>query len=291
MAKVKLGIAFAGGGVRGSAHLGVMQALYENKIYPEIYSGTSAGSIVASCLAYGYTPKKSLEKFESISKNMIDVAYAYILKGIFTSNPIEGFIKGDTLEKMLDELFEEKGINSITSPIGIVSTDINNARQVVFSNIIPNVGADLSKVNDDKVIWLANELSGVKLSAMVRASSSMPPAFVPKVINNMKLVDGGVTNNLPSDIAKALGADKVISIDLGYSGQTKTDGIIDIAHESINILMARIVDENRANFGLYLNPEVYDVSALEVSRIQECFDRGYRYGLSQIDNIVKYLEE
>jgi hypothetical protein len=55
--------------------------------------------------------------------------------------------------------------------------------------------------------------------------------------------------------------------------------------------MARIVDENRQNFGLYLNPEVYDVSALEVSKIQECFDRGYKYGISQIDNIVKYLEE
>jgi NTE family protein len=264
-----------------------MQALYENKIYPEVYAGTSAGSIVASTLACGYKPERALEEFESISKEMIDIAYGYILKGIFTKSPIEGFIKGDALEKKLEELFKGSRIGKVYAPLGIVATDINQAKQVVFSN----VEGDLSKVNDDRVEWFSSKSRDVFLHEAVRASSSMPPAFVPKFIDDMKLVDGGVTNNLPSDIAKALGADKVISIDLGYSGQVKTEGIIDIAHESINILMARIVDENRQNFGLYLNPEVYDVSALEVSKIQECFDRGYKYGVSQIDNIVKYLEE
>jgi NTE family protein len=286
MAKVKLGIAFAGGGVRGAGHLGIMQALYENKIYPEIYAGTSAGSIVASCLAYGYNPEKALEKFESINKEMIDIAYAHILKGIFTKSHIEGLVAGDKLEELLNELFEGKNISAIrSSHLGIVATDIDRGKQVILSN----KAGDHNKINDDNFEWFS--ALDVPLSEIVRASCGMPPIFIPKYISNMKLVDGGITNNLPSDVAVALGAEKVISIDLGYAGEVQTKGIIDIAHESINIMMSRVVDGNRNDFGLYLNPKIYDVSSLQIDRIQECYERGYKYGISQIDAIVKYLEE
>lgn len=290
MAKVRLGVAFAGGGVRGAGHLGIMQALYENKIYPEIYTGTSAGSIVASLLAFSYKPEQALEKFESINKQLIDIAYGHILKGIFTGGRIEGFVKGDKLESLLDDMFNGHNLGKIYAPLGIVATDINKAKQVIFTNKLE--GFSIGDINDDnfQLCWSSDTLD-YKISEVVRASCGMPTIFLPKYINDMKLVDGGVTNNLPSDVAKALGADKVISINLGYNGETKTDGIIDIGHESINILMERIVDENRGNFGLLLNPEIFDVSALSTSRIQECFDRGYKYGVSQIDNIVKYLEE
>lgn len=289
MARVKVGLALAGGGVRGAGHLGIVKALYEHKIYPEIYAGTSAGSIVASLLAVGYSPDKALAEFEEISKNMVDVAYMYLLKHTFSPTHVEGLVYGNVLESKLESLFKEKPISKVYPPLGIVATDIDKGEQVIFVNI--SDGFQHQKINDDKFTVVLDTLGDLSLSSIVRASSSMPPVFIPKVIRDMKLVDGGVTNNLPSDVAVALGAEKVISIDLGYAGGIPTNGIIDIAHEAINILMSRVVDGNRNDFGLYLNPEIYDVTALDTKRIQECFDRGYKYGISQIDNIVKYLEE
>lgn len=287
MAKVKVGLALGGGGVRGSAHLGIVKALYENKIYPEIYAGTSAGSIVASLLAFGYSPDMALKEFENISNNMVDIAYGYMLKHVLSPLEIEGFIKGDILENQLDKMFKGSRISKVNPSLGIVATDINKGKQIVFSNAT----ADLSKVNDDNVEWFSSSSLDVLLHEAVRASSSMPLAFIPKYIGDLKLVDGGLSNNLPSDIAKALGAEKVISVDLGSAHDVKTNGAFDIAIESINVFMARVIDENRENFGIYLNPEISDVSALQFERIQECYERGYKYGLSQIDNIVKYLEE
>lgn len=287
MAKVKVGLALAGGGVRGSAHLGIVKALYEEKIYPEIFTGTSAGSICASMLAFGYSPERALKEFEAISKKMIDIAYMYLLKHALSPTHIEGFAYGAVLEVKLESLFRHNPITKVYPPLGIITTDIDKGKQVIFSNMLDSQ-IDKTKINDDDYVWLSDEK--YLLSDAVRASSSMPPVFIPKVIDGMKLVDGGVTNNLPSDIAVALGADKVISIDLGFAGGAKTEGIIDIAHEAINILMSRVVDGNRNDFGLLLNPQVFDVSALQVEKIQECFDRGYTYGKSQIDNIVKYLE-
>ena len=287
MTRVKVGLALAGGGARGAGHLGIVKALYENHIFPEIFTGTSAGSICASMLAFGYSPDKALKEFESISSGMVDIAYGYLLKHVFSPTTVEGFVYGDVLEDKLELLFRGKSLSKLHSPLGIVATDIDKGKQVIFSNLRQDQ-IDNSKVNDTDYIWLSDD--AYLLSDVVRASSSMPPVFIPKIIKDMKLVDGGVTNNLPSDIAKALGAEKVISIDLGSANEVKTKGIIDIAHESINILMSRVVDGNRNDFGLYLNPQIFDVTALDVHRIQECFDRGYAYGQSQIDNIVKYLE-
>src|SRR5579875_2507320 len=105
MGKIRLGVAFGGGGTRGSAELGIMKALHENKIYPEIYTGTSAGSIVASLMAFGYSPDMALKEFESINKNMMDIAYGYLFSHIFSPLEIEGFVKGDVLESQLDNMF------------------------------------------------------------------------------------------------------------------------------------------------------------------------------------------
>lgn len=233
-----LGVAFAGGGVRGAAHLGIIQAMHEHNIFPQIFAGTSAGSIVASLLAYGYTPEQALHKFWVASENLIDIAYAHIAKGIASKkSSVEGFLAGNRLEKLLEKMFDGGTLNDIASPLGIVASDIDNGRQIIFSN---KLFTDPELINDDNYLWIHN--GEEKVSAVVRASSGIPPIFIPKRIHEMKLVDGGITNNLPSDIAWALGAHTVISLDLGYAGQVQTDGFIDISHMAINLLMERVTD-------------------------------------------------
>jgi NTE family protein len=296
VARIKLGMAFAGGGVRGASHLGVAQALHEQKIYPEVYAGTSAGAIVASLLAYGYEPELALEAFTNASEKLVDIAYLHILKGTLTTSNIEGFVAGDKLEETLESLFNGGWMTDVEKPLGIVASDINKGRQVIFTNRFQ--GFDFERINDsDFSLMYPNDwidpcqVLDYKLSDVVRASCGIPPIFLPKNLAGMKLVDGGITNNLPSDVAWALGADKVISLDLGYAGEVETDGFVDIAHMSINLLMKRVVDGNRDDFGKYLNPRIYDVTALDVSKINECFERGYRYGRNQLPSIIQMLEE
>jgi NTE family protein len=218
---------------------------------------------------------------------MIDIAYGYMFKHFIHPLNIEGFVKGDVLESKLDSLFQGQNIGKVYAPLGIVTTDINMAKQVIFTNSREDL-FDNTKINDPRAMYVHSP--DTKLSEIVRASSSMPPVFIPKHIGSFKLVDGGVTNNLPSDVAVALGAEKVISIDLGSANQVDTNGIVDIMQECVATFMLREIYNNEKDFGLYLNPQIFDVSALEVEKIQECFERGYAYGKSQIDNIVKYLE-
>lgn len=122
------------------------------------------------------------------------------------------------------------------------------------------------------------------------ASCRMPGIFIPKKLGGRVLVDGGVVNNLPSDLAWAAGAEKVISCDLGYAGEVvQVNGAFSILKHSLDIVSERNVDRNVADFGIYLNPAIFDVTVLEVRRADECFQRGYEYGLKNIDHVLDYL--
>lgn len=281
----KLGIAFAGGGVRGASHLGIIQALEENGIKADMYAGTSAGSLVASLLANGVEPKDALTHFETACKHLLDVAYGHILKGIFTSAKIEGFVKGDKLESIMDNLLGGKKVKDLPMPVSFVTTDINQSSEVIFTNM-KNLESKFIHCRRVSII----EDPEYKTSAIVRASSSIPPIFIPKEIDGHKLVDGGVVNNLPSDVVWAMGADKVISLDLGYYGDVTTGGFIDISHQCLNDFMNRVVDNNMDEFGLYLDPQIHNVTVLETSKIQYCYDQGYQFGCANISKIKEYLE-
>ncbi|RLQ97499.1 patatin-like phospholipase family protein [Falsibacillus albus] len=281
---MKIGIAFSGGGIRGAAHLGIAQALYENNIKPSIYTGTSSGAIAATLLALGYSPGKALDKFKKV-KSVIDIAYWHIIKGIFTSDKIKGIAKGNRLHKILDDVFDGKSFCNCEDTLAIVATAIVNGEQSVFSNssvMYPD------KINDDHFQW--HPLAEKDLSDIVRASCSLPGVYLPYTYEDYEYVDGGITNNLPSDIAYSLGAERVIAIDLGYSGKTrKVGGIQEILSQSIYIMVESIIDDHDYSHGVYLNPEIFDIGSLEISKVNECFERGYEYAIKNMGRIMKAL--
>jgi NTE family protein len=282
---MKLGVAFSGGGVRSASQLGIMQAFYENGIRPEIFTGTSGGSVIATLLAMGIEPVKALELFKDVH-DVKDIAYFHILKSILTKQKIQGIFKGDRLEKSLEIIFDSKALDDVKYPLGIVSTNLINGRQVIFSN---KEAVSLSKINDSFFDWkCSSSANKLNLKDIVRASCGLPVVFLPKKIGDNMLVDGGLTNNLPSDIADALGADRVISIDLGYYGENyQLGGIYSIMKQTFDIIYKRDVDNNTKSFDILLNPKVYDVNVLDTTEIYDCYDRGYEYG-KNIVLAVKY---
>lgn len=286
---MKLGVAFSGGGVRSAAQLGIMQVLEENGIKPTIFTGTSGGAIVATLLALGMSPREAFEKFNK-TNNVLDVAYWNILKCWLTKQPITGIYSGNKLRMILTDIFNDSrfvNISETGNTLAVVSTDIQNGKQIIFSN---RIAIDTEFVNDDNYQFIKSNV--MELAFAVSASTRLPAVFVPIALDNMLLVDGGLVNNLPSDIAWSLGADRVISIDLGYAGQTnQIGGLYSILKQSLDVMMERGVDANMDDMDIYMNPNIFDVKVLDIKRSHECFERGYDYGKKNIGRIIASLEE
>jgi NTE family protein len=181
-------------------------------------------------------------------------------------------------------------LNFPTPLLGVVATDLVTGKQVIFSNSRLN---DRDKICDDNYEWVCyfDKLPNSKLSSIVRSSCSFPGMYIPKRYGNYVFVDGGLTNNLPSDIARGLGADRVISIDLGETiDYFQPNGALSILLRSFRLIYDRDKDNNDKYHDIYLNPNLTDIYTFETSAVQECFERGYKYGKDQVKFITYALE-
>lgn len=161
---MKLGLALAGGGVKGAAHIGVIKALEENGIKIDAVAGTSIGSIVASLYAMGYTTDKMLEIFKYFAKEIMKTDARYFAGNLKTSRRLLGYglLSGQNTEIAVKECARAKGIEKIQDikmPISIPTVDIVQSKKYVFTNA--NLEGDyyINKANIEKA---------------VRASSSYP---------------------------------------------------------------------------------------------------------------------
>ena len=142
---MKLGLALSGGGTRGIAHAGVLQALEENEIKIDIIGGTSSGGIVASLYAMGYNPHKILSIFKKYSNEIVGVNSKPIISGITRflgrkKGTFIGFKTGESLEQSFFNLAQKNGMEKITDikmPLVIPAVDITESCEYIFTNYIP----------------------------------------------------------------------------------------------------------------------------------------------------------
>jgi NTE family protein len=280
---MKLGLALSGGGVRAAAQLGIVKALHEAGIKPEIFTGTSGGSIVATLLALGLTPDEALERFRE-TNDVFDLAIWHIIKGFFTGDEIEGIIKGKKLEESLNIIFDHRGVAEIYYPFAVIATDLITGKEIIISNKTKDE-VNTDEVNNDSYEWLY--ASYRYLSHFVRASCSFPGVFIPKNYGEYQFVDGGLTNNLPADTARALGADRVISISLANQPHLFDDnhGILGILSRSFGIIFDRSSDNNDKDYDILLTPNVDDVGLFSLNEIDYAFSIGYEHGKKAVPEI------
>jgi len=283
---MSLGLVLSGGGVRGCAHIGVLQALHEAKIKPAFISGTSAGSIVAGLYAYGYTPQELRLIGKQISKKQFDVDFMGIFSSLinilFSGKPTtSGLIQGDYFERYLYNLTKGIKINKIKMPLAITAVDINNTNIVVFTSL-PN----RLLMRNDYVF-----LHDVTLSEAIRASISLPGIFKPKIIKKMRLVDGGVRANLPVEITRMMGAKKVVAVNLSYSGKPVpyVDNILEIALQSIDLMVYQITRPSIASADLIISPEFNYVQVADFSKIDYLINCGYKATVEMLPRIKQLL--
>ena len=222
---MKLGLALAGGGVKGAAHIGAIKALEENGIKIEAVAGTSIGSIVSSLYAMGYTTEKMLEIFKYFSKGIMKADARHFAGNLKTTRRLlgDGLLSGENIEIAITECAKEKGIKNIKDinmPIAIPTVDIVECKKYVFTN------ADL-----EGDYYINNALIG----KAVRASSSYPGVFAPCIYKGHKFVDGGILDNVPADEVKKLGVDKVLTLKFATALNYDPKNIYEIAFKSIDL--------------------------------------------------------
>ncbi len=175
----RIGLALGGGSARGWAHIGVIQALAEAGIEPDIVCGTSIGALVGAAYVAG-----ELERLESWVRSLRLQTVVSFLDFSLGS----GLIKGDKLIDFFRSHFVDRDIRELERPFGAVATDLQHGREV----------------------WLRE---GV-VSDAVRASIALPGLFTPVQREGVWLVDGGLVNPVPVSLCRAMGADLVIGVDL-----------------------------------------------------------------------------
>jgi NTE family protein len=239
--KYKIGLVLSGGGARGFAHLGVIQALNEAGIFPDVICGTSAGAIAGALYADGYSPEEILKITNSNSR----------LHYFRPTVPKDGLLQIAGVVRILRNNLRAKTFEQLKIPLIVTATDLNNGRVDYFS-------------------------SGELLNAVI-ASASIPVLFKPVVINNKHYVDGGVLDNLPVKPIENK-CSYIIGSFVNPTGyQENVTNLINIAERAFLLSMSKEVIEKAKKFNLFIAPlELRNYKILDPEKAEELFAIGYK---------------
>ena len=280
---MKLGIALAGGGIRGIAHVGVLKALEENEIKIDIIGGTSSGSMVATLYALGFSPYYIYVLFKRYAKQMLSVDTMPIINtiGNFIANKkleVCGFNSGKTIEEAYNQIALKKGIRKVSDiemPIVIPTVDINEAKEYIFTN---------NKIENQQYI------SDISIGEAVRASSSLPGYFCPCDFQEHKFLDGGILDNVPAREVKKQGADKVISVNFKADHIDENSNFLDISMRTIDIMASKITKEGIKDSDFILTVDTEETGLLDIEKIDSCYNLGYKTAMQNMDKIKSILK-
>lgn len=283
---MKLGIALSGGGMRGIAHVGVLEALEDNGIKVDIIGGSSAGSMVASLYAMGYTPEEIYKFFKTNIRKIIGSNPSPIMYGIGVfmnrnTGTINGYKNGSSIEYLYNDFARKKGIediNQIKMPLVIPTVDISESKEYIITNIVPKYEYDNNKYITD-----------ISVGKAVRASSSFPAVFNVCSYSNHNFMDGGILNNIPVDEVRKQGADKVIAVKFDADKIGKTSNMMDIIMKTVDIMSSKISEKNLNNSDFIINIQTDKVGLLDVNKFDKCYRYGYETVSRNIEQIKKYI--
>lgn len=278
---MKLGLALAGGGVKGAAHIGIIQALEENNIKVDMISGTSSGSIVASLYAMGYNAKEMLNLFNYSAKAMIESNPSYIFSSMRENKSlmVDGMRSGYNIETILNEIARYKNIERIGElqlPTIIPTVDIKDGKEYIFTN---------AEMEGEKYI------KDISVGKAVRASASFPVYFAPLKFEDHIFVDGGVLNNVPISELKKAGADKVIGVNFFVQDTSVRNNMYSIAIRTIDIMSNKIAEKDLKKSDYTIVIDTGEIRILDISKINKCYKRGYEYTMEHIDEIKKIIAD
>ena len=279
----KIALVLSGGGARGGAHVGVLKVLEQNRIPVDMIIGTSMGSFMGGLYAAGETPdelQKMLIKTdwhryikadfdrEKIPMQRKRLEYTYQGKlgfGINAENELvlpTGVLKREPLLLKFDELTSNvadiQDFDYLSIPFRAVATDIKNGERVV--------------------------LKSGSLAKAIYASSAIPGGLQPINIDGIDLIDGGISDNIPIDVAREMGADIIIAVDVSenFSKTLDVNSYLVVMGQLVDILMRKNANESLkllSDKDILIIPKLKEYSGLDVAKYSNIIEAGYEAAL------------
>jgi NTE family protein len=302
MKKPRIGLALGSGSARGWAHIGVIRALEERGIKPDLVAGCSVGALVGAAYCGG--------QLDTLEKWVRKLSFWDVVR-LMDVRMSGGLIEGESLMASFADKLNDTDVDQLTIPYAAVATDLASGREV----------------------WLQTG----PLRSAVRASIALPGLFSPVHIDSRWLVDGGLTNPVPVSLCRAMGADIIIAVNLnsdivgrhlktrvkeekavaenerdlfsqllkklnsgvlesklaawakGKKAVTPVPGLFEVMASSINIMQDRITKSRMAGDppDVLLSPSLAQLGLLEFDRAGEAIDEGYE-SVQRMESTLKH---
>lgn len=239
--KYNNGLVLSGGAARGFAHLGVLKALEELGMKPDIISGVSAGAIAGVLYADGFTPEEILEIYSRKS----------IFEFMHMTVPKTGFFKATGLRDTLKKYLHATTFEQLKIPLIVTATNMIEGKSEYFSK--------------------------GSLIEPILASSCVPVLFEVVIINQIAYVDGGVMNNMPVE-PLAHCCKKLIGVYINPTGEIQSlKGLMHIVERSFHLAIASEMRTKESSFDVFIEPEeITNYSLFDLKKAPELFQLGYR---------------
>lgn len=287
----KIGLVLAGGGAKGAAHVGVLKVLEEMRIPIDYVAGTSMGSVVGGLYASGMSPEDIEREIKQIDwggvfidepkredrsfrRKQDDALYVFKAKPGFNDGKVElplAYIHGQKFDLQLNRLTlrvnHVKDFDRLPIPYRAVATDLETGKEVA--------------------------LKSGSLARSIRASMAVPGAFDPVDIDGKLLADGGLANNIPVSVARAMGADIVIVSDLGSDLMTREQitSALSVAGQMVNFLFALNSQAQLQSLGsqdVHIISRLGDIGAGSFDRIAEAMPLGEQAARQAAESLRRY---
>lgn len=256
VAEPKIGLALGSGGARGFAHVGVLKVFQEENIPIHIISGSSMGALVGALYGTGHS-MEMLYKLSSAFQRKFFLDWTV---------PKMGFIAGRKLKDFIHLFTHGKRIEDLNVQLAIVATDIQAAEKVVFTE--------------------------GPIAEAVRASIAIPGILVPEKVNGRLLVDGGVIDRVPVSVAKEMGADIVIGVDVtSVKKNAEITTIFDVIMQSIDILQLEIIESRKMASDVMIRPAIDSYNSRAFTHITDIIAAGERAAHEHVDLIKQLISE
>lgn len=292
--RMTVGLVLSGGGARGGAHIGVLQALEELGVPVDFIAGTSMGAIVGGLYAAGYSaeeigrlleetdweialadnperPRRTMRTKEVESEFLIPYRIGFNRGRV--QMPL-GVVAGQHLDqifqRMLLPVSQVRHFDDLPIPFRAVATDLETGEEVV--------------------------LEDGNLANALRASMSVPGVFAPVTLDNRLLVDGGMANNLPVSVARQMGADVIIAVDIStpFLEESELSSVLDVTFQLTNFLTRRNTEHAIASLGpgdLLIVPELGDFSSADFAEAVSIVGIGREASLAHRERLLQLAAE
>lgn len=247
--KYHTGLVLSGGGTRGFAHLGIIAALYEKGIQPDVISGASAGSIVGAFIAAGKSPEETLKIFTK----------GWFFQYTKAHIPVDGLMKLDGLKEIIEKEISAKNIEDLALPFYVGISNLNKG--------------------------IAEYKNSGPLGETVLASCSIPVLFAPVKLGRDVYVDGGVMDNIPIEPIKNDCEKLVVSNITPINPKANMKNLVQIATRLVYMSVNVKIEEIKKQASYYIEPpgiDKYDI--LLRKHANELFELGYKTTIKTIEN-------